>query len=201
MVDRVATLAWLAQEAAIELHPWTSRTDAPDRPTYALIDIDPGESTTLEEVLVLARLYPDRARSTWASSACPRRPASAGCRSGCRSPIYCFDQTRDWVEQLSRAIGRMVPDLVSWEWSKRDRRGRARLDFTQNAMNRTLVAPYSARPAPGAPVSAPITWEELDDPAAGARPLDDPHPAARACEAVGDLFAPALTLAQELPPL
>ena len=63
MVDRVATLAWLAQEAAIELHPWTSRTSAPDRPTYALIDIDPGTKTTFEEVLVLARLYPDRARA------------------------------------------------------------------------------------------------------------------------------------------
>ncbi|MGZ8563717.1 MAG: DNA ligase D, partial [Candidatus Limnocylindria bacterium] len=57
VVDRVATLAWLAQEAAIELHPWTSRTDAADLPTYALIDIDPGAETTFEEVLVLARLY------------------------------------------------------------------------------------------------------------------------------------------------
>ncbi len=43
-------------------------------------------------------------------------------------------------------------------------RGRARLDYTQNAINKTLVAPYSPRPAPGAPVSTPITWDELDDP-------------------------------------
>ena len=48
VVDRVATLAWLAQEGAIELHPWTSRTKAPDRPTFALIDIDPGTKTTFE---------------------------------------------------------------------------------------------------------------------------------------------------------
>ena len=57
VVDRVATLAWLAQEAAIELHPWTATIEAPDRPRYALIDIDPGEATTWEEVLVLARLF------------------------------------------------------------------------------------------------------------------------------------------------
>ena len=58
----------------------------------------------------------------------------------------------------------MVPELVSWEWHVRDRGGQARLDYTQNAINKTLVAPYSPRPAPGAPVSAPITWDELDDP-------------------------------------
>ena len=57
VVDSAATLAWLAQEAAIELHPWTSPIDAPERPSYALIDIDPGPDTTWEELLVLARLY------------------------------------------------------------------------------------------------------------------------------------------------
>jgi len=56
------------------------------------------------------------------------------------------------------AVGAAVPDLVSWEWAKDRRDGRARLDYTQNWRNRTLVAPYSPRPAPGLPVSAPITW-------------------------------------------
>ena len=71
VVDRVATLAWLAQEGAIELHPWTSRTQAPDRPTFALIDIDPGDNTTFEEVLVLARLYRTALEHS-GSSACQR---------------------------------------------------------------------------------------------------------------------------------
>jgi bifunctional non-homologous end joining protein LigD len=69
------------------------------------------------------------------------------------------------VEQLSRAVGAVVPELVSWKWEVRDRGGHARLDYTQNAVNKTLVAPYSPRAAAGAPVSAPIDWEELDDPA------------------------------------
>jgi bifunctional non-homologous end joining protein LigD len=68
------------------------------------------------------------------------------------------------VETISRAIGRTVPDLVSWHWTKSDRKGLARLDYTQNAVNKTLVAPFSPRPAPGAPVSVPIEWDELDDP-------------------------------------
>jgi len=200
VVDRVATLAWLAQEGAIELHPWTSRTDAPDRPTFALIDIDPGGNTSFEEVLVLARLF----RTALEHLGVIGLP-KVTCKRGVQiwvplKPVYSFEQTRDWVEQLSRAVGQMVPDLISWEWSKRDRRGRARLDFTQNAINRTLVAPYSARPAAGAPVSAPITWDELDDPSLA----PDRWTIASLPErlaAVGDLFAPALSEAQELPPL
>ncbi|MDP9467584.1 MAG: DNA ligase D, partial [Chloroflexota bacterium] len=200
VVDRVATLAWLAQEAAIELHPWTSRTEAADRPTYALIDIDPGSETTFEQVLILARLY-RTALGHLGVIGLPKVTGKRGVQIWVPiKPIYSFEQTRDWVESLSRAVGQMVPDLVSWEWSKRDRGGRARLDFTQNAINRTLVGPYSARPAPGAPVSAPISWEELDDPGlASDRWTIRTLPARLA--AVGDLFSPALGLAQELPPL
>lgn len=61
-----------------------------------------------------------------------------------------------------------MPELVSWQWNVRERGGQARLDYTQNAINKTLVAPYSPRAAPNAPVSAPIDWSELDDP--GLRP-------------------------------
>ena len=80
------------------------------------------------------------------------------------TPTYSFDQTRDWVEKISRAVGQMVPELVSWKWHTSERGGLARLDYTQNAINKTLVAPFSARPAAGAPVSVPIGWDELDDP-------------------------------------
>jgi len=200
VVDRVATLAWLAQEGAIELHPWTSRTRAPDRPTFALIDIDPGTETTFDEVLVLARLY-RTALQHLGVIGLPKVTGKRGVQIWVPvEAAYSFEQTRDWVEQLSRAVGQMVPELVSWEWSKRDRAGKARLDFTQNAINRTLVAPYSARPSAGAPVSAPIRWDELDDPELASdrwtiRSLPE------RLAAVGDLFAPALSEAQKLPPL
>jgi bifunctional non-homologous end joining protein LigD len=200
VVDHPATLAWLAQEAAIELHPWTSPTDAPDRPSYALIDIDPGEDTSWDEVLVLARLY----RTALEHVGVRGHPKVTGKRGiqvwiGIRRGPT-FDDTRDWVERLSRAIGSTVPDLVSWEWVKRARRGRARLDYTQNAVNKTLVAPYSPRPAPGAPVSAPITWQELDDPTL--RPdrwtIRDVLDRIRV---IGDPFRGVLEDEQVLPPL
>jgi bifunctional non-homologous end joining protein LigD len=113
---------------------------------------------------------------------------------------YTFDQTRDWVGELSRAVGGTVPDLVSWEWEKGSRGGRARLDYTQNAVNKTLVAPYAVRPLAGASVSAPITWQELDDP--DLRPDGwDIRTIGDRLQERGDLFRGVLDLAQELPSL
>jgi bifunctional non-homologous end joining protein LigD len=113
---------------------------------------------------------------------------------------YSFEDTRAWVEKLSRTVGKVVPDLVSWKWEKRSRKGLARLDYTQNAINKTLVAPYSPRPGAGAPVSAPITWEELDDP--GLRP--DGFTVRTVLERIrqhGDLFRTVLATDQTLPRL
>ncbi len=200
VVDQVATLAWLAQEAAIEIHPWTSPTEAPDRPSYALIDIDPGEKTTWDEVLILARLY-RTALEHLSVRGWPKVSGQRGIQVWVPiRPIYTFEQTRDWVERLSRTIGRTVPDLVSWEWSKRSRKGLARLDYTQNAINRTLVAPYSLRPAPGAPVSAPITWDDLDDPQLRPNRWTISNIGERLA-ALGDPFAGVLANEQELPSL
>ena len=82
---------------------------------------------------------------------------------GFRSEQYRADRVL-WTERLSKTVGAVVPELVSWRWGVRERGGLARLDYTQNAINKTLGAPYSPRAAAGAPVSAPITWEELDEP-------------------------------------
>jgi bifunctional non-homologous end joining protein LigD len=94
----------------------------------------------------------------------------------------------------------MVPELVSWEWSVAQRKGLARLDYTQNASIKTLVAPYAVRPTPGAPVSAPIDWDELDDPDLRPDRWTIRTIVPRVAK-VGDLFAGAVTDAQELPKL
>ncbi len=198
IADRAATLAWLGNQASFEVHAWTGRLPDPWRPTFAYIDIDPGEATTWEETLVIARLY----RTALEHLGVRGYPKTTGKR-GIQVwipivPRYGFDQTSAWVERVSRAVGSTVPELISWEWSKGARKGRARLDYTQNASIKTLVAPYAVRPAPGAPVSAPIVWDELDDPAL--RP--DRWTIRSMVERVaarGDLFAAAQTDAQELP--
>ncbi len=200
VADGIATLAWLGNQAAIELHPWTSPIDAPAEPRWALVDIDPGSRTTWEETLVLAGLY-RRAFDHLGVVGVPKVTGKRGIQVFVPlRPGYSFEETRAWVEQVSRAVGGAVPDLVSWEWSKDRRDGRARLDFTQNWRNRTLVGPYSARPAPGLPVSAPISWDELDDPALRPDRWTIRTILARVAER-GDLFAAARGPGQELPRL
>jgi bifunctional non-homologous end joining protein LigD len=164
VADGAASLAWMANFGALELHPWTSTCAHPDRPTWALIDIDPGTSTTFADTLVLARLY----RTALEHLGVEGRPKVTG-RRGVQIwvPVRdgtTFDDTRTWIEQLSRAIGKVVPDLVSWSWRTDQRHGKARLDYTQNARNKTLVAPFSPRAAAGGPVSVTLEWDELDDP-------------------------------------
>jgi bifunctional non-homologous end joining protein LigD len=180
--------------------PWTSRLPDVHQPSWALIDIDPGTGSDFGDGLVLARLY----RTALAHLGVEGAPKVTGQR-GVQiwvpvAPGYGFADTRAWVEKVSRAVGRTVPDLVSWEWHRDRRGGRARLDYTQNAINKTLVAPFSPRPAPGAPVSVPIRWDELDDP--GMAP--DRWTLRSVGERVrtaGDPLAPLVGRAQRLPPL
>jgi bifunctional non-homologous end joining protein LigD len=200
VAERVATMAWLANQAVIDMHPWTSRLPEYWRPTYALIDIDPGERTTWPEVLTLARLY-RTALGHLGVRAFPKVTGKRGIQIWIHvQPRYTFDETRDWVGGLSRGVAAVVPDLVSWEWSKADRAGRARLDYTQNSPIHTLVAPYAVRPVPSAAVSAPIGWDELEDPALRPDRWDLRSLVERVQE-VGDLFGGVLGDPQVLPPL
>ncbi|GAA4680608.1 hypothetical protein GCM10023215_12550 [Pseudonocardia yuanmonensis] len=200
VVDSAAALVWMANLGALELHPWTSRLPEVHRPTWALIDIDPGTHSTFADVLVLARLY-RAALDHLGVRAAPKVTGIRGVQIWV--PIragYTFADTRRWVERLSKAVGRTVPELVTWEWYTDRRSDLIRLDYTQNAINRTLVAPFSARPAPDAPVSVPIEWDELDDP--DLRPdrwtvRTLPERLARH----GDPLRPLIGLAQALPPL
>ena len=199
VVDEPAALVWAANFGALEWHAWTSRTSDPHLPTYALIDLDPGSSTSWPDLVLLARLH----RTALEHLGVTARPKLSGQR-GIQiwvpvAPGPGFDQTRAWVEQLSKAVGAVVPDLVSWKWDVRERGGLARLDYTQNVINKTLVAPYSPRAAAGAPVSAPIKWDELDDPSL----RSDTFTIAAMPDRVarrGDLFAAVLDTGQTLPP-
>ncbi|MEU4521880.1 non-homologous end-joining DNA ligase [Amycolatopsis sp. NPDC024027] len=200
VADSVATLAWLANYGALELHAWTSRAADVDHPTWVLFDIDPGPETTFEEVLELARLH----RTALEHLGLTGRPKVTGQR-GVQvwvpiAPHCTFEQTRTWAETVSRTIGRVLPDLVSWAWTKDKRRGRARLDYTQNVLNKTLVAPYSVRPRPGAPVSVPLEWDELDDPRLAPDRWTIRDVPGRLAEH-GDPFSVLLGLEQKLPGL
>ncbi len=200
VVNEPAALIWAANYGALEWHAWTSLCVRPASPTYALIDIDPGTATTWDEVLILARLH----RTALEHLKVRAQPKVTG-RRGIQIWIpveegLTYQDTRVWVEQLSKTVGAVVPELVSWKWDVSERQGLARLDYTQNVSNKTLVAPYSPRPAPGAPVSAPIDWAELDDPSLRPDKFTIRTVLDRLNER-GDLFRPVLGEGQKLPPI
>jgi len=198
VADEPAALVWAVNFGAMEWHPWTSLAADRDSPTYALIDIDPGEATPWDDVLVLARLH-----RTALEHLGVRAAAKLTGRRGIHIWIpvadgLSFHDTRTWTAQLSKAIGAVVPELVSWKWDRSDRAGRARLDYTQNVHHKTLVAPYSPRAAAGAPVSAPIGWDELDDPSLRPDGFTIRGEPERVAER-GDLFRTVLDRSQQLP--
>ena len=164
VVREPATLGWLANAGVVDLHPWHSRIDAPDRPDWAVFDLDPFEPATFEDVRDIARLV-KAALDHLGLRGLLKTSGQTGLQIYVplrRGPDY--DRVRAWVEEVARAIGEVEPNRISWEWAVSRRAGRIRIDYTQNIINKTLAAPYSLRPLPGATVSTPLAWAELDDP-------------------------------------
>lgn len=198
VVNEVATLAWVANAGVIDLHPWHSRMDAPNEPDWAVFDLDPFEPATFQDVVDIARLV-KAALDHYGMHGVIKTSGQTGLQIYVpvrRGPDY--SAVRHWVEEVGRAIDQAAPGRVSWEWAVARRTGRIRIDYTQNIINKTLAAPYSLRPAPGAPVSTPITWEELDDPDLRPDRWTITTIAERVAER-GDVFAPVLHADQDLP--
>jgi bifunctional non-homologous end joining protein LigD len=196
--EQPAVIPWVANAGVIDLHPWHSRYDAPYQPDWAVFDLDPFEPATFQDVVDIAKLVKAALDHYGLRGHC-KTSGQTGLQIYVpirRGPTY--DVVRHWVEDVARTIGRVEPDRITWEWSVSRRAGKLRIDYTQNILNKTLAAPYSLRPAPGAPVSMPIAWEELDDPAL--RPDGwTIHTAEARVRAVGDLFRGVLRQDQDLP--
>jgi bifunctional non-homologous end joining protein LigD len=196
--NEVAALAWVANAGVIDMHPWHSRHDAPHQPDWAVFDLDPFEPATFRDICDIGKLV-KAALDHYGMRGHPKVSGQTGLQIYVpirRGPTY--EQVRGWVEEVGRAIGRVVPERISWDWSVSKRTGKIRIDYTQNIINKTLAGPYAVRPEKGAPVSMPIAWEELDDP--GLRPdgWNIRNAEARVRE-TGDLFRGVLRADQDLP--
>jgi bifunctional non-homologous end joining protein LigD len=198
VVREPATLGWLANAAVIDLHPWHSRVDAPHQPDWAVFDLDPFEPASFDDVRDIARMV-KAALDHLGLRGLLKTSGQTGLQIYVplrRGPDY--DRVRGWVEEVARAIGRVEPGRISWEWTVSRRAGKIRIDYTQNIINKTLAAPYSLRPHPTAPVSTPLAWEELDD--RRLRPdLWTIDTIWDRLAAVGDLFSGVLEGDQRLP--
>jgi bifunctional non-homologous end joining protein LigD len=197
LVNEEAALLWMANMGCIDLNAWLSRADKAERPDFALFDLDPTPEAGFAASAEVALLVRD-ALAAVDLRGYPKTSGADGVHV--LVPLarrYGYDQTRGLVLAITRALASMRPDLVTTEWSKAKRHG-VLIDANQNGPGRTIAFAYSVRPHAGAPVSAPVTWDEL---AEGVEPSDFTMNAVLDRLArLGDLHAPVLEDHQALGP-
>ena len=193
----VRTLIYLINLGSIELHPWLSRRGSLDSPDFAVLDLDAKE-TTFGNAKRVARTAGKVLRGIGLDPALKTSGATGLHIYVPLIPGYGYDQARLFMEAVARVVAREHPDIASVERLPRGRGGKVYVDFLQNRKSATVVPPYAARPVPGASVSMPLDWDELDDDLHPGRFTIKNTPALLARR--GDRFRPTLTDRQDFAP-
>ena len=162
-VTEVAQVAWAANLAVVDFHPWPSRRADVDKPDELRIDIDPQPGTSFEDgkrvAAVVREVLVEMGWTGW-----PKTSGNRGIHVACRiEPKWEFPVVRRCALAFAREIERRVPNQVTTAWWKEERGERIFIDYNQNARDRTIASAYSVRGRPDATVSAPVTWDELPD--------------------------------------
>jgi bifunctional non-homologous end joining protein LigD len=159
--DELALL-WMVNMGCIDMNTWYSRIDKPDRPDFVLFDLDPTPEVpwtqTVEVALILKELLDQLGLASFPKT-------SGGKGFHVLVPIdrrSTYEDTRSFAEIVAGAIARAHPKLATTEWSKARRRG-VLIDANQNGEGKTIASAYSVRPKPGAPVSTPLAWDEVNE--------------------------------------
>jgi bifunctional non-homologous end joining protein LigD len=203
VINDVAILAWVANIAALELHPFLHRASRIDVPTAVVFDLDPGEGADVLTCAEAAFLLKDLLDQLGLESLV-KVSGSKGLQLyvPLNTPIT-YASTQPFARAVAQMLEREHPKLIVSEMSKNLRRGKVFIDWSQNADHKTTVGVYSLRAKGPRPyVSMPIAWDEL---AAARRSKKSdslyfkPDQALQRLAAAGDLFAPVLTLKQKLP--
>jgi bifunctional non-homologous end joining protein LigD len=156
------TLMWLGNQASIELHPWTSRVDRLDRPDHLVFDLDPiegGFQMAVDAALLLREVLAEVGLQGTAKTS-----GSKGIHV--YVPLirrHSFGRVRRAAVELGERLEQRAPDLATGEFHISRRRGRVFIDAGRNGMGAHVVAQYSPRARPGAPVSFPVPWDDLRD--------------------------------------
>jgi DNA ligase D len=165
----IAVVAWAAQMGTITFHPWPVRANDVDHPDELRLDLDPQPGTDFDDAVRVAAT----ARELLAElgySGFPKTSGGRGIHIYVRiEPRWTFTDVRHAAIAFGRELEQRLPGQVTTKWWKEERGERIFVDYNQNARDRTIASAYSIRPKPGAPVSAPLTWDEL---AGGAVPED-----------------------------
>jgi bifunctional non-homologous end joining protein LigD len=202
--DSLPTLIWMAQLAAIELHPSLSLSRAPKRPTVLAFDLDPGPPADIVDccrVGLRLREFFDH----FGLECLAKTSGSKGLQ------VYVplneratYETTKPFAKAIAQLLEKQTPDRVVSKMKKAERKGKVFVDWSQNHQRKTTIAVYSLRARERPTASTPVTWEEVERVAENGDGGSLAFEAGQVLERVerhGDLFAPVLELTQELPEL
>jgi bifunctional non-homologous end joining protein LigD len=203
LIDDVATLAWCANLANLELHPFLHRAPLIDQPTSVVFDLDPGEGSDILTCARVAFLLKELFEK-WDFEACPKVSGSRGIQ------VYIplnghatYAQTQPFARTIAEYLTREHPELVVARMAKQERTSKVLVDWSQNSDFKTTVSVYSLRAKNPRPfVSMPVSWEELRRALSRSNRESlyfSPEAALKRLERSGDQFAPVLTRKQKLP--
>jgi bifunctional non-homologous end joining protein LigD len=196
MAEDERALAFLAQHSVLEIHAWHSRDHSLTQPDWVVFDLDPAEGRGIGQAVEVAQLL----RGMFDRLGLPSVPKTSGKRGlHLYVPLakgHTYDDAQSFALQVGETVEQQLAE-VTLERSVQKRKGRLYFDCMQNAYGKTVVAPYSPRGIDGAPVSAPLLWDEVNEKLDPARWTLKTMPA-RLAE-VGDLFEPALRDGIRLP--
>ena len=203
--DGRPTLIWMAQLAAIELHPSLSLGRAPTRPTVLAFDLDPGPPADIVDCCRLAL----RLREMFGHFGVQSFPKTSGSKG---MQIYVplnrkdasYDTTKPFAKAIAQLLEKQTPDQVVSKMKKVEREGKVFVDWSQNHRSKTTIAVYSLRARERPTASTPLRWDEVEECADSGDGSSLVFAAGDVLERIedrGDLFAPVLELEQELPEL
>jgi bifunctional non-homologous end joining protein LigD len=195
MAQDLASLLYIVNLGCIELHPLHSRAGSLDRPEFALFDLDPFEPYTFADVRTVAKLI-----KVVLDGLDLRGYAKTSGATGIQiyvplEPVHPYADVRAFVEQVGRMLVRAYRQKVTMAWPVAERSGKVFIDHQMNRRGANIACVYSLRPRPGAPVSTPLDWEELDE---DLEPEDFRIDNVWSRFEQGDRFAPVLTDRQSL---
>jgi bifunctional non-homologous end joining protein LigD len=204
LLQEPAALVWVANLAAIELHPSLATGDDLERPTAIVFDLDPGpgaDAVTCGQVALLLR----EALGSLSLTSLVKTSGSKGLQL--YVPLnsdVTYEQTKPFSLALAQVLERAYPDLVVTTQDKSVRPNKVLIDWSQNTSFKTTVAVYSVRARPRPTVSTPVSWEEVEAAVeagdADSLAFDAPAVLERV-DRLGDLMAPVLATKQALPRL
>jgi bifunctional non-homologous end joining protein LigD len=186
---------WFANMGCIEVHPFHSRATSLDNPDYAIFDFDPAEGSDWDQVVAGGRLLEIALRQLGLAGY-PKLSGSRGLHVYVPlDPGHSYSRVRRFVGEVGNYLAAANPGDLTMEWDKPKRKGKVFIDHNRNAFGQTVASVYSVRPRPGAPVSAPITWDELGSVSNGEVTIVNLW---ERLQRYGDLFAPVVAGGQTL---